>query len=415
MDAHHDLVVRGTVRPDAPLPPGERFVRALEAWLLRQVGDLILSRARFPSPQGGWRLVVQLHPIDRGLHVAVSPLGRVEVKSLTYPLGPGFRVFLGRLLRQMGRALAVQWDQTPGANPTDATEEARAQLAEDARRAIDALSSASAEPLMLLPPSPRFEHDELVATPLGPRDMVWLASAAVGSLRLEDAFAWPVPGLGPQVSRGRALTLMWTEVRWRPPQDDYEQTIFATVDRLLAEAYTADATLDLPWAEWAEVQSLAGIQTELTEEVLRRCGTSTSWPPIGYRRRPVRNQLRHGWWVRLPGELAERWKADGTLIAWSPQRSVTLRTHGPDDQVSIPPGPPDLVSREPHRQGVAWTLPPAREGGAERFVAVMSDGRSTVHLDARHQPEDRAWVEHCWRSLEGDAPKPVGSTRLDVV
>lgn len=390
-------------------------MRALETWLLRQAGTLVVSRARFAGPQGSWSLVVQLHPIDRGLHVNVSPLGRVEAKALTHPLGPGFRVFLGRLLRQMGRALSVQWDQTPGANPTAAADTARTQLAEDARRAIDALSSDTAEPLLLLPPSPRFEHDALVATPLGPRDMVWLASAAVGSLPLEDAFAWPVPGLGPKVCRGRALALMWTEVRWRPPQDDYEQAVFATADQLLSEAYTADPSLDLPWAEWAEVQSLAGIRTELTEEILRRCGTSTSWPPIGYRRRPVRNQLRHGWWIRLPGDLAERWKADGTLIAWSPRRSVVVRVLGPDDDVSIPPGAPDRVSREPHRQGVAWTLPPDAQGSSAQFVAVMSNGKSTVHLDARHQPDDRDWIERSWRSLECGTPPAAASVRLDLV
>lgn len=414
MDAHHDLVVRGTVRPDAPLPPGEDFVRALETWLLRELGDLVVSRSRFPGPRSGWTLVVQLHPIDRGVHLTTSPLGRMEAKALTQPLGPGFRVFLGRVLRRLGRAMGVQWDTAPGVNPTDAGDEARARLAEAARRTIDDLSSATAEPLLLLPPSPRFEHDELVATPLGPRGMVWLASAAVGSLRLEEAFAWPVPGLGPLVCRGRALTLMWTEVRWRPPQDGYERTVFATVDRLLGQACVGDPTLDLPWAEWAEIQTLADIQTELTAEILRRCGTSTSWPPIGYRRRPVRIHLRHGWWVRLPGELAEQWKADGTLIAWAPHRKITVRVHGPDDDVSIPPGNPDLLSREPHRQGVAWTSPPQGAGGLARFVAVMSDGCSTVHIDAQHAPDDRTWIEHTWRSLEGTA-SPASTSRLGVL
>lgn len=413
MHAPLDFVARGSVRRDAPLPPGEPLLRGVEAWLVRHHPALLVSRSHHAGRDDAAVLVVQLHPIDRGLRITAWPRGRVEASALTYPVGPGFRVFVGRLMRRIGRALGIQWSTPPGISPTSASEAAQTSLAAEARSVIDQLAAGVTAPLLLLPPTHRFDHDGLVATPLGPRDMQWLAGAAVGALRLDDAFAWPTPGLSPRAAKGRALTLLWTEVRWRPPEDAFEEHVFAEVDRLLTEAHTGEPNLDLPWAEWAEVQTLAGLRTELSEVVFHRCGTSTSWPPVGYRRRPVQVGLPEDWWVTVPGAFAERWEGDGTWVGWQKGRRLIARVHGEHSRPPTRPEMPDMVFREPQREGVAWLHTPRSGERGLRFSGVMSDGRTAVGLEADYQPGDRGWVERAWRSLVVANASP-GSAALEL-
>ena len=378
---------------------------AVERWFRVRHGLQLSQLTREAAANGAERLTFKLHPNGCGVCFQVSPDLQVRVEAHTHSVGPGFTVYLGRSLRRLGVELSLVWDEAPLIDPRAASERAQQRLLEDDRRVVDQLAVDERFPHLLLPGCHRFQHNSLVATPLGPRGMAWLAGAAVGSLRLDEAFPWATPGLGPRVSLGRALTLMWTQVRWREPQDEAERALLIEVDRLLAEAHDGEPNLDLPWSEWADLQSLGDLRTEHSEVVHRRGETSTSWPPIGYRRRPVDVRQPQGWWLRLPGSMAEGWSADGSYSAWEGPRRLDLRVvegDAPQLAAGISAGPAgtQLVHRGDGVAGTAQLLDAHPSDGGFRLVGRVTGPASTALITASFQAAaDRYWAESAWRSL----------------
>jgi hypothetical protein len=64
------------------------------------------------------------------------------------------------------------------------------------------------------------ESDEIAITPLGPRNRDWLQETAQQGSNGKDFFAWWTPGFNAEYYLGRALTHMWSNVRWRSPIND---------------------------------------------------------------------------------------------------------------------------------------------------------------------------------------------------
>ena len=408
-----DLECQGRLNPAVGSSAPIDLVAAVSAWLAAHHGHAVEATAARPTADGGATLELHLHPNDPGVRFAVDAAGHVRVNATTFYVGPGFRVFLGRLLRRLGADLGIEWQEAPPINPRAASEAAQLRLIEEAREVVDQLADEDRFPALLMSDTHRYLHNGLVATPVGPRDMKWLSAAAVGALSLDDAFVWARPGRGPRALRGRALSLMWTQVRWRRPQDEREQGVLERVDGLLDAAFSGEPNLSLPWAEWAEVQSLAGIETVLSDEVRRRASQSTSWPPVGYRRRAVEVRLRAGWWTRIPGSMAERWREPGVWEAWEPGRRLVLRLDTAAEAVPPLPLPAGersegLTHRSALGDGRAHVTASPTPAGVWRLIGHMQFRGSQVRVEADfEQARDRSWAEAAWRGLRCDGATQV--------
>ena len=170
-----------------------------------------------------------------------------------------------------------------------------------------------------------------IATSLGPRDDAWL-EAAVGDSRLAiDVTPWWADATDARYLLNRALCLMWTEVRWRPPADDDERHVHEEVLRLLARAFPLDPSLDYPWRAWHELVRFRGRRRD--DPPGRSAGAAVAaGPPIGYRRGlggPAR-----GLGLEVPGSFSEQRTADewtgrgsGRSITIAATETGTVRPH----------------------------------------------------------------------------------------
>lgn len=391
--------------PSASADPAGRFA----AWAEAHAEAL---RPRIVWVDGPWGpgLRIGLHPLCRGVEIGFGPGELVEVKADVLPVGPGYLVAVGRLLRAAGEALGIVWDEDPRVPPDAATEAAAAGLQAHARAALEQLVAGSPA-AVLLPPHERFRADGLVATPLGPRDLGWLAAAATGALPLHEAFPWPELGITARGQRGRALALLWTAVRWRAPLDDAERTVLREADALLHAAWSAEPNLALPWTEWAELRALLGLDDEISEEVQRRGDAMVSWPPVGYRRHPVDVHVGEGFWVELPGSLGAPRRGAGTWSAADQGRRVEIALRAAGDSLqpalSLHPGAAvePLAPDAGPRRGAATRI--ALPGGGGVLRGRVEAAESTLSFTARWEsPSDRAWAEHAWRSIRQDAAPP---------
>ncbi len=165
-----------------------------------------------------------------------------------------------------------------------------------------------------------FESDQPAITPLGPRSREWLDRVSQDGAHGRDFFSWWTPGLNAEFHLGRALTLMWSTVRWRPPVNDAETEALKTVAGSLAKAYEMNPDLPYPWAEWAEIVSWLDASTPKKEMVLAHARGA---PTVGYRRGHVTVALTGGWRIRIPGAFSEfEFDQKQDLFALDPPREI---------------------------------------------------------------------------------------------
>ncbi|MEC7949286.1 MAG: hypothetical protein VX265_17075 [Myxococcota bacterium] len=406
MPSDFDFVVRGQAQGNRE---ANAIVEALQGWFATEHRALLTASQTAVDGQGAAAARVHLHPIDPGVRMHVAKDGQVTVRAHVFPVGPGFHVFLAKELGALGHAMGIDWTDLPRVGPRDASEHAQERLMMAARAALDLLAEMpAARPALMLPPQERFTHDALVATPLGPRDMHWLAKAATGGHVVRDVFAWPEPGFGARYARGRALSLMWVHLRWRSPRDDAERRMLEAVDRLLLDAWQGEPNQDLPWAEWAEVRRLLGTKDEHTPEIGRRAAGIVSWPPVGYRRRPVSIRLPAGWWITVPGSLATRWEDRATWRAEDGQRSVRVSVISGMERSADPlPQRAMNANQLVHRDDVVQGAAVFERGDGEVRVlrGRMRSGRGEVRIEAQvPRGRERGWAEDIFRSLSWEQP-----------
>lgn len=395
-----DLVVQGRAL-------GERRPRAVadavEAWFQSEHADLLTVSRTASDSSGAAAARIHLHPVDPGVRVHVGADGTVVVRADCLPVGPGFHVFLAGALRNLGLTVDIAWEPPPRVSLMDASERAQERLMEVARNVVDQLGGDTDGLALMLPPHERFEHDALVATPLGPRDMRWLASAAVGGLHLHEVFPWPEAGTTPRVLRGRALSMLWTQVRWRPPLDAAERSLLSQVDQLLLAAWTGEPNLALPWSEWGELRVLLGVEDDASDEIARRGAECPSWDPVGYRRRPVTSRLPGGWWITTPGGMATRWADRATWMAEDEARAVRVSVTGSGPRRAEPLPRVAMTADQLVHEGSDWrgaARYESGEGGARflvgRMVGPKGEARISIGMPGE---DDRRWAERVFRSL----------------
>ena len=335
------------------VPSAEQIVADIERWLTAEYPEIIRSIRQQQTPAGEPELSVGLHPAAPDASVVAGDGGRVSLVAPTSGAGPGYHTFVTRLAQRLGTDLSIDWASGPAEAVGDPTLDAPARLTLAGathpetgssvfleRQAVErsylgwlASALAAARDTRLrgghgiqleLAPGVLFTFDGALATVLGPRDDAWL-ERAIGDPRLAiDVTPWWADATDARYLLNRALCLLWTEVRWRPPIEPVEQALLDEVARLLWQAFPLDPSLAYPWREWGELLELRGVDEPAATNLVRDRSASVpaEQPLVGYRRRPV-TVLHEGWRIDVPGSFAERRSAE-EWWGGEANRSITL-------------------------------------------------------------------------------------------
>ena len=321
------------------LPSGERLTAEVDGWLATAAADTLRGRGSEGLPEGTTSLDIQLHPAARNLHIEAADGGRLTVTAVTSPVGPGYHTYVCRLLRRMGDELRIGWlptgelgddeasrDMTGFFESGDRADAERGHLAwlhggllaaQRARQRGDAALHLET------PPETRFTFSGALATVLGPRSEEWL-ERAIGDPRVAtDVWPWVADAMDARYLLGRALAILWLEIRWRQATGPEEQGLLDEVLTLLRRAYPLDPALPYPWAAWRELLSLRDqLDPAMQQLVDRMAPTTDTDPPIGYRRAPV-TIFHQGWALDIPGSFSEHRGAE-EWTGGEARRSITI-------------------------------------------------------------------------------------------
>jgi hypothetical protein len=218
---------------------------------------------------------------------------------------------------------------------------------------------------------------------------------------------------------GRVLTLLWLEVRWRPPLGAGEVRQLDDILATLRRAYPLEPALPWPWLEWREIFQLRGQLDAATRALLDRGAaphsdgraTESAAAPIGYHRRPV-TIIHEGWALDVPGTFTGVRTAD-EWTGGEAGRSITLA--GTETASGGQPMSADEFLRQvsghlgadaiEHDDGVVRgraRLASDPSSGVEvatveGFSAVRGRGAAIrIEID---DPQDWKWALDTWRGL----------------
>jgi hypothetical protein len=407
------------------LPSGQQLMDDADTWLTAEVHDLVRSVRLDRNGHEAASLFVDLHPAAFPLRLHASGEGAVDALAVTSAVGPGYHTYLHRLIQRIGTAMDIIWT-TPdggagttqttrfvaGADRTTVEREMLLWLKHALKDVRDARAAGKGGIQLSLPGRTRFTFDGALATPLGPRDDAWLATALERPNVAIDVWPWWSDAVDARSLLGRALCLMWSEIRWRPPGAGEEEAMDEVLE-LLRRAYVLDPSLDYPWSEWAELIDDRGYDGAMVATVRDRAD-GIDRPRIGYRRRPVTIHYE-GWSLEVPGSFGERWTSEEW---WGGEsgRSITLAatTTGVDGQPMLPDVflakvagdlGDDAVSHQAGRiRGRARLTTDATSGVEVGIVEGYSavDGSGAAIRIVFDDPSDWEWAFGMWRSLRHD-------------
>jgi hypothetical protein len=362
----------------------------------REVGDRLVRLARRmfkgavvdASPK---RITLALHPAASPVRLLVLPEGEIEVRAETSAIGPGYHADVIARLGPILDELEYVWDADADADP------AAGMLAWLAGE----LAGGAAR--IGMPAERSFRIDCAVQTAMGPRDAAWRDAVIGEPARGADAFAWwkRAPG---HAERARALLAMWLELPWRKLLDDDERELTERVDADLAAAHRADAELELPWAEWAELLGYLDADGEHAERVRERA-KGLPPPRIGYRRHPMEIELSGGWALELSGAFVGTWEGEGERWwATDGDRVVEFTSLTAEDEtdsdrlLAVAPEAGPVIAR--------WTEDPQRgraevrdDGDIHIVSGIMVRAPHVAILTCKGAAADEAWALATWRSL----------------
>jgi hypothetical protein len=335
------------------VPSAERLLADIEQWVVAEYPEIVRSSGSRTTAAGETELWVDLHPAAPAAIFSATE-GRVGLSAVTAGAGPGYHRFVDRLANRLATDLSIDWaagaatdagDGTTGGalaplRLTGGSSPQASQGTIDERQAVErsylgwlgrALAAARDRrqrdghgAYLETPPGALYTFDGAIATILGPRDDAWLDRAIADPQAGIDVAPWWADATDARYLLGRALCLMWTEVRWRPAVDAAEQKLLDEVARLLWQAFPFDPSLAYPWREWHELLQIRGVEDPAADRLVeqRSAAAPDDTPLIGYRRAPV-TVVHEGWTLEVPGSFAERrtpeewWGGDGS-------RSITL-------------------------------------------------------------------------------------------
>lgn len=423
------FLLKATPKPGTKAPKPALFFEAVTDWLsdLPEFAGAELSEATEEAEHP--TLTVQLHPAAEPLFIHVHPGGIVEFEASTSTGGPGYHQFAIRFaeLAAAKFGLALSTD----AQHTDDT----GYFASRDRAALEQQMLLWLQSVM----NTLLEHDDLqniavsmpidtayhypgagFVTQMGPRDKAWAERIAKDPLAGRDHFAWWDEGVTPQVVRNRVKAVLWTQVRWCPPESQAELDVQEWARSLLAQAYELDPAADLPWREWAELLGYAEdpVDDELAAVIAAKAAKA-SGPLIGYRRHEVLRRLGPCS-LTIPGAFGEYLdeENDGDWVAFRGGRFIRVSVLSPTDDAGNPTplakladfgrteegdgGTPLAPIDEPERSGRAsWFTNDEPDESPFMFQGHIAKDGLIVLLTIGFESEDAvAWAQGVWRSVE---------------
>jgi hypothetical protein len=412
------------------LPSGERLLAEVDEWLATAAADMIRGRVtpREGAPTEATSTELQLHPAARPIRIDAADGGQLSVTAITSPVGPGYHTYVSRLLHRMGDELSIAWaaagepdEDTASRDPTgffasiDRVDAERGHLAWLHRALLEATDARRRGVTALhleTPPETRFNFSGVLATVLGPRSEEWLERAVADPRVASDVWPWVADAMDGRYLLGRALSMLWLEVRWRQPTGPEEQALVDEVLTLLRRAYPLDPALSYPWAAWRELLELRGNGDNATRQLVdRRVASVEGDPPIGYRRAPV-TIIHQGWALDIPGSFGER-RGPEEWTGGEARRSVTIAATETGDGVE-PMSADDFLDRVAghlgtdaleHEEGPlrgrarlsTETSSGIEVATVEGYAAVR--GRGAAIRIVIDDPLDWKWALDTWRDL----------------
>jgi hypothetical protein len=173
-----------------------------------------------------------MHPAAEEIELSFVGPSELVASANTTTAGPGYRVFVTSVLRDLAHEFHAQWER-PADDDENYGDETGYFFTGDEKRLNDEMSwwlaalagtffdgsldSDSSEIALCMPMNPQFHGEQAALTALGPRDHEWLLRTSQNGLSGEDFFAWRSPGFNAEYHLRRALAQVWVDVRWRPP------------------------------------------------------------------------------------------------------------------------------------------------------------------------------------------------------
>ncbi len=386
--------------------------------------------------------------LEMNVHPAAIPVGvilfkpnHIVVNAETSGAGPGYHQFLCEALKAVAPGLKITWDLGNCVDPTgfflngnrDALESVYLRwLADQAVDLLDMYQRGAQHLSLSLPTPDRFFHDWAVATPLGPRPESWLETVSQDPSRGKDVFPWWDAGLGANYYLGRALSLLWMSIRFRPPMTETEQAAIQDMLNSFDFAYKAAPRLRYPYREWADFISMTERNDEIAQAVLSKAVDEDDQrrPLFGYRRRNYLAVFPSGWRITLPGSFAEAQMENGWQ-GWDDTRTVQIgvidappaadgsKTPAEEIIKGAPPlgmGHGDDFKRDEEGLISKANLHRANEDGRQfyRLGSVSAVDGSMVNVTISFdEDEDREWAMGVWNSIHFVAPDGAAMANVE--
>jgi hypothetical protein len=320
------------------LPSGEKLLAEVHGWLAAAAADTLRGGPGDGRPDGATTAEYQLHPAARNVRLEATDGGGLTVVAQTSPVGPGYHTYVCGLLDRMGEDLDIEWADTGASEDPTASHDTTGFLESrdrgDAERghllwlhralieAHEARRRGVGGIHLETPPGALFTSSGVLATVIGPRSEEWLDRAIADPRVAADVWPWVADAMDARYLLGRALTLLWLEVRWRPPTNE-EEILLDEILGLLRKAYPLEPALPYPWVAWNELLTLRDVIDPATHQLVERMvPTVAEDPQIGYRRAPV-TIVHHGWALDVPGTFDEH-RNDEEWSGGEARRSVTI-------------------------------------------------------------------------------------------
>jgi hypothetical protein len=340
------------------------------------------------------------------------------VSAKTSTVGPGYHAHVVRFADRLTADLGLTWiapdekngygDETEYATVRDFSELQRQMLMWLGALAADVARHDGGGFSISLPVDPLFTVEAFSLTPMGPRPRTWWEAVRDDPTRGIDLFPWWEDYEGARSRLGLALSLMWTDVRWRKPLNEAEERVHDQVLEALESAWKEDPGLAYPWREWEELLELRE-RSDATAAVVRaRSRTENEGNLIGYRRHPVRQSLAGGWSIVLPGDFFPEWDEKRTFSAGDRDRTVWFTGFVAKDDAEIGQKKEGReyferqdgklrsvasITREENDGDAVWTL---------QSETVLGKRLALVTVAFKDEAS-RSWAMSTWRSLDHSA------------
>lgn len=419
-----DLELRGVLAKRgffSRAPSADKVLQAAKEEVIRESKGLLLTEPVVHADPETGALAFLLHPGAPPAALTIRP-GEVMFMARTSSAGPGYHQFLCDLLQKVADAAGIEWKASnePTGYFLNRDERALRQAFLDWLQQMMAWFLREKDPdagmLLSMDQKYIFLHPGFLLTVAGPLDRRWAEEISTEPWKGETVFPWWKRDMDARHWLGRALCLMWTEVRWRRPESDAERRALEAANDALSRARSLDHSLPVPWREWNEILALLGRNSPDVAAAAARDAVSATVPPAGYRRGRMIWRFTEVWSIKVPAWIVEENEEDSSH-AFDGRLTYHLTAYSRREEVGPAPPPEQVVDRFlSHVPGPGDVVAHRGKGvvGKARFRETLEDGKTIWVLQgatasnlgactstiAMSSPEDRPAAEEAWRSIE---------------